>query len=286
MALVKPPWLKIQLKREESFDKIDATMKKYNLHTVCQEAHCPNISECWNSGTATFMIMGDVCTRGCRFCAVKSGRPLVLDHEEPRKLARAVKEWGLGYIVITSVDRDDLPDQGSQNFASCIQEARRENPKTLIEVLVPDFRGNEECIKTIVSACPDVFAHNIETVRRLQNVRDARASYEQSLFVLKKSKEFGIKYSKSSLMLGLGETEQEIIEAMRDLRAIGVDIITFGQYLQPSNKHVQITEYVHPDKFEHFKKIAEDMGFLYCASGPFVRSSYRAGEFFRLIKKQ
>ena len=277
---MKPQWLKIKLKREEGFDKIDATLKKYDLHTVCQEAHCPNISECWNGGTATFMIMGDICTRGCRFCAVRTGRPKALDSDEPRKLARAISEWGLDYIVITSVDRDDLPDQGAQHFAECISEVRKENPDILIEVLIPDFRGDEDLIKIIVEAKPDVLAHNIETVRRLQNVRDRRANYEQSLSVLKLAKELGIKYTKSSLMLGLGETDEEVIEAMQDLRTIGVDIITFGQYLRPSNKHVQISEYVHPDKFEYFKKLADSMGFLYCASGPFVRSSYRAGEFF------
>ena len=277
---MKPQWLKIQLKREEKFDKIDETLKRHNLHTVCQEAHCPNISECWNSGTATFMVMGDTCTRGCRFCAVKTGRPLALDKDEPRNLALAVKEWGLDYIVITSVDRDDLPDQGANHFAACIREVRKENPNIMIEVLIPDFRGDEDCIRTIVEAKPDVFAHNIETVRRLQSVRDIRANYQQSLFVLKKAKDLGIKYTKSSIMLGLGETDEEIIEAMQDLRAIGVDIITFGQYLRPSQKHIQITEYVHPEKFEYYKKLAEEIGFLYCASGPFVRSSYRAGEFF------
>lgn len=284
---MKPQWLKIQLKREQNFDKIDATLKKHNLHTVCQEAHCPNISECWNGGTATFMIMGDVCTRGCRFCAVKTGKPQSLDENEPRKLAHAINEWGLDYVVITSVDRDDLPDQGAQHFAACINEIRKENPKLMIEVLTPDFRGNIECIKTIVAAQPNVFAHNIETVRRLQNVRDIRASYEQSLQVLKIAKQLGIKYTKSSIMLGLGETEEEIVETMQDLRAIDVDIVTLGQYLRPTLKHIQIGEYVHPSKFEYYKRVSEDMGFLYCASGPFVRSSYRAGEFFlKSLNKQ
>ena len=277
---MKPQWLKIKLSRNDNFDSIDNTLKKYNLHTVCQEAHCPNISECWNGGTATFMIMGGICTRGCRFCAVKTGRPLMLDKDESQKLAQAVKEWGLDYIVITSVDRDDLTDQGANHFAACIVEVRKENPNTLIEVLVPDFRGDEELIKIIIEAMPDVFAHNIETVKRLQNVRDRRANYEQSLFVLKKAKELGIKHTKSSIMLGLGETDEEVIEAMQDMRAIDIDIITFGQYLRPSQKHIQISEYVHPEKFEYYKKVAEELGFLYCASGPFVRSSYRAGEFF------
>lgn len=278
---MKPQWLKIELSRNDNFDNIDSTLKKYNLHTVCQEAHCPNISECWNGGTATFMVMGSVCTRGCRFCAVKTGKPLTLDKDEPHKLAQAIKEWGLDYIVITSVDRDDLPDQGAQHFASCINEVREENPDILIEVLIPDFRGNKELIKIVTGAKPDVLAHNIETVRRLQkSVRDVRANYEQSLSVLKLAKKFGVKYTKSSLMLGFGETDEEIIEAMNDLRAVGVDIVTFGQYLRPSNKHVQITEYVHPNKFEYYKKMAEELGFLYCASGPFVRSSYKAGELF------
>ncbi len=280
MSAVKPQWLKIKLLRNDNFDSIDDTLKKYNLHTVCQEAHCPNIAECWNGGTATFMIMGDICTRHCRFCAVKTGRPMALDKDEPRKLAQAVKEWKLDYIVITSVDRDDLPDQGAQHFTDCIYEVRKENPGILIEVLIPDFRGDKELIKIVSDANPDVFAHNIETVKRLQNIRDTRANYDQSLFVLKIAKDLGIKYTKSSLMLGLGESEEEVIEAMQDLRAAGVDIITFGQYLRPSQKHIQITEYVHPERFEFYKKAAEKLGFLYCASGPFVRSSYRAGEFF------
>lgn len=277
---MKPQWLKIQLIRQQNFDKIDSTLKKHSLNTVCQEAHCPNISECWNGGTATFMIMGDVCTRGCRFCAVTTGKPLALDKDEPKKLALAIKEWALDYIVITSVDRDDLPDQGAAHFAACIGEVRKDNPEIMIEVLVPDFRGNEDCIKTIVDAQPDVFAHNVETVRRLQNVRDARAGYEQSLSVLRKAKELGMKYTKSSLMLGLGESEQEVVEAMKDIRAIDVDILTLGQYLRPSSRHIQINEYISPDKFEHYKQLAEEIGFLYCASGPFVRSSYRAGELF------
>jgi lipoic acid synthetase len=277
---MKPQWLKIELSRNDNFDNIDNTLKKYNLHTVCQEAHCPNISECWNGGTATFMVMGDICTRGCRFCAVKTGKPLALDKDEPHKLAHAIKEWGLDYIVITSVDRDDLPDHGAQHFASCINAVRDANPNILIEVLIPDFRGGEDCIKIIVDAGPDVLAHNIETIKRLQNIRDVRANYQQSLFVLRKAKELGAKYTKSSLMLGLGESEEEIIEAMGDLRKAGVDIITFGQYLRPSSKHIQVGEYVHPAKFQYYKELADNMGFLYCASGPFVRSSYKAGELF------
>ncbi len=282
--LAKPEWLKIRPSPETDFSVIKSALRKRGLVTVCEEAHCPNMAECWhNQGTATFMILGDTCTRGCRFCAVKTamrGRPV--DPEEPRKLAEAIREMGLDYAVITSVDRDDLPDQGAGHFARCIRAIKETCPQTLVEVLVPDFRGDTRLILRVVEACPDVFAHNIETVRRLQKeVRDPRAGYEQSLLVLEAAKKAnpGI-ITKSSIMLGLGESRGEVLETMRDLRNAGVGIITLGQYLKPKNRRLPVREYVAPGVFEEYKRGAESMGFLYAASGPFVRSSYRAGEFF------
>ncbi|MBI4177351.1 MAG: lipoyl synthase [Candidatus Aenigmarchaeota archaeon] len=278
----KPEWLKTKLQTTGSFSKVHGTVKGLGLNTVCESAHCPNISECWSGGTATFMVMGDTCTRGCRFCEVSHGRPAGLDIFEPAKLAKAVKEFNLDYVVITSVDRDDLPDQGSLHFAACIKAVRRMNPGTLVEVLVPDFRGREDLIKNIVDAKPDVIAHNVETVRRLQRlVRDIRANYEQSLNVLKIAKKLSPSMrTKSSIMLGLGETEQEVCESMDDLRSAGVDFLTIGQYLRPTKKQMAVEKYVHPDVFRSLKTAGESKGFLYVASGPFVRSSYRAGELF------
>ncbi|MBI2085402.1 MAG: lipoyl synthase [Candidatus Aenigmarchaeota archaeon] len=285
MSLVssnKPEWLKTKLQTMGSFAKVRETVKALGLNTVCESAHCPNISECWSGGTATFMVMGSVCTRGCRFCEVSHGKPQELDIFEPVKLAKAVKEFNLDYVVITSVDRDDLPDQGSLHFAACIKAVKKMNPGILIEVLIPDFRGREDLIKNIVDANPDVIAHNIETVRRLQRfIRDMRANYDQSLSVLKTVKRLNPNIrTKSSIMLGLGETEQEVCEAMDDLRSIGVDFFTIGQYLRPSKRQMAVENYVHPDVFEKLKSEGERRGFLYVASGPFIRSSYRAGELF------
>jgi len=278
----KPDWLKIRPPTAK-FSDVKETLRKHGLVTVCEEAHCPNISECWSGGTATFMVLGDTCTRGCRFCNIKSGKVgQKIDPDEPRKIAEAVAEWGLDYVVITSVDRDDLPDQGAGHFAAVIKELKKQHPSVIVEVLIPDFRGDVDCLKTIIAAKPEVIAHNVETVKRLQrSVRDIRANYEQSLFVLKKIKELSpTTYTKSSLMLGVGENDDEVIEAMNDLRAIGVSVVTFGQYLRPSKRHLKITEYVKPEKFDWFKQKADEIGFLYCASGPFVRSSYKAGELF------
>lgn len=266
-----------------NFQNVRQTIKNLGLHTVCEEAHCPNMSECWSGGTATFMVLGDTCTRGCKFCNVKTFyKGMSVDKKEPEKLALAVKEWGLEYVVITSVDRDDLPDQGAGHFSECIKKIKKESPEILVEVLIPDFRGNIDCLKKIISAEPDVIAHNMETVRRLQRtVRDPRANYQQSLFVLEKIKQLRPQiFTKSSLMLGFGETDQEVLEAMRDLREKGVDILTLGQYLQPSQKHIAVAEYVPQEKWEFFKMMGEELGFLYVASGPLVRSSYRAGELF------
>lgn len=281
---IKPSWLKIQIpEKTQRILELRGILRKHGLITVCEEAHCPNIPECWNGGTATFMVLGDTCTRGCRFCNVEKARnPLPLNSWEPKLLARAVAELKLDYIVITSVDRDDLPDQGSGHFAECIQAAKKQDPNILVEVLIPDFRGNIECLKKVVVANPDVIAHNVETVRKLQGkIRDRRAGYDQSLRVLSNVKKLNPNiFTKSSIIVGFGETEEEVMETMKDLKSVGVDFVTIGQYLRPSSKHIEVTEYVAPEKFELYKKKGEEIGFKYVASGPFVRTSYRAGEFF------
>ena len=283
LVLNKPVWLKIRPPNTESFPEIKKIINNYKLHTVCQEAHCPNMSKCWSGETATFMVMGDTCTRACKFCAIKTAFPAPpLDIDEPRKLAEALSKMKLDYAVITSVDRDDLIDQGSLHFAACIAEIKSRMPEMIVEVLIPDFRGKDNLIQNIVDAKPDVIAHNVETVKSLQRkIRDPRANYEQSLHVLDYAKKADSSiHTKSALMLGLGEKDEEVIEVMKDLRKIRVTILTFGQYLRPSDWHVPLVEYVTPEKFEYFKKKGEEMGFAYVASGPFVRSSYRAGELF------
>lgn len=278
----KPDWIRVRAPSGENYVKIKQTLGLQQLHTVCEEARCPNIAECWGSGTATIMIMGDTCTRGCRFCAVTSGKPVFLDAEEPMRVAEAIKEWGLRYVVITAVCRDDLDDGGAEHMAKTIKAVKMLCPQTIVEPLIPDFRGIEDSIKKIVNSQPEVISHNIETVARLTpKVRDARASYEQTLQVLKKIKDMDSRiYTKSSIMLGLGETEEEVIQTIKDLRSVGVDILTMGQYLQPTLKHLPVAEYVTPQKFNAYKENAKLMGFIYVAAGPLVRSSYRAGEFF------
>lgn len=278
----KPEWLKVRLPHGEGYERVKAIVRKTRLSTVCEEARCPNIAECWGGGTATVMLMGEVCTRACRFCHVKVGAPPPLDPEEPENLARAVKEMGLDYIVVTSVNRDDRPDGGASHFASAITALRREAPRTLVEVLIPDFKGVEADLATVARARPHVVAHNVETVERLTpGVRDRRATYRQSLAVLEylKGREEKL-FTKSSIMLGLGETDEEIRHTCQDLRDVGVDVLTFGQYLQPSPYHLKVERFVTPEAFDAYRKMAEEMGFLYVASGPLVRSSYRAAEFF------
>lgn len=241
------------------------------------------MGECWAGGTATIMIMGEVCTRGCKFCHVATGNPKgKLDPLEPEKVAYSLAQMDLEYVVITSVDRDDLEDQGSGHFARTVRTVKKLDPDLIVEILTPDFRGDMNCVDLIVAAKPDVFAHNVETVERLQNaVRDPRANYKQSLSVLERVKITDpTRYTKSSLMLGLGETDEEILQTLKDLRAIGCDVVTFGQYLQPTTRHLKVEQYVTPEKFQYWQKTSEDLGFLYVASGPLVRSSYRAGEFF------
>ncbi len=282
IPLRKPDWLKVRPPGGENYARIKSLLHGLELHTVCEEAHCPNVGECWGGGTATIMILGDLCTRGCRFCAVTSGNPRGgLDPLEPWKVARALGELDLNYVVVTSVDRDDLPDQGAEHFARTIRCIKEECPDMLLEVLIPDFRGDVHCLESVVAAGPDVVAHNIETVRRLTpSVRDPRATYDQSLFVHSTLRALGARYTKSSIMLGLGERQDEVIQTMDDLRSRGVDILTLGQYLRPSDWHLEVTEYVPPEVFDHYRERGEERGFLYVAAGPLVRSSYRAGEYF------
>lgn len=281
-ALRKPPWLKVKAPGGENYGRLKEQLRGLELHTVCEEAQCPNMGECWAGGTATVMILGELCTRGCKFCAVKAGKPNgSVDAGEPLKVATAIASWGLKYVVITSVDRDDLTDQGSQHFAETISRLRALAPELYIEVLTPDFRGDHDCIKTVLDASPHVFAHNVETAERLQSsVRDARCGYQQSLGVLRAAKEIRPSiYTKSSVMLGLGEADGEVGQTLIDLRAAGVDFITLGQYLRPSPWHLEVKEYVTPEKFEHWRTRGAELGFLVTSSGPLVRSSYRAGEY-------
>ncbi|MBX2996607.1 MAG: lipoyl synthase [Bdellovibrionaceae bacterium] len=279
----KPSWLKVRAPQGENYSRIKGMLGDLKLATVCQEAKCPNMGECWSGGTATFMLMGEVCTRGCKFCNIKTGNPRgKLDPLEPEKIAYSIAQMDLHYVVITSVDRDDLADQGSNHFARTIRTIKKLAPELIVEILTPDFRGDRECIERVVDSGPDVFAHNVETVERLQKkVRDPRANYQQTMDVLKMVKDYSPKtYTKTSIMMGLGEQDDEVMQTLKDLRAIGCDVVTFGQYLQPSPRHLKVEEYVTPEKFQYWQKVAEDMGFLYVASGPLVRSSYRAGEFF------
>jgi lipoic acid synthetase len=282
-ATRKPEWIKVRAAAGEKYFEIKSLLKSLNLATVCQEAKCPNIGECWNGGTATFMLMGEVCTRGCRFCSVKTGNPKgKIDNEEPEKVGYAIAQMNLDYVVITSVNRDDLPDQGADHFARTVRTIKANNQKLLVEVLTPDFRGREDLVSQIVDTKPDVFAHNVETVERLTpKVRDPRAGYKQTLNVLEFVKRYDpTRYTKSSIMLGLSETDEEVIKTLKDLRSVGCDVVTFGQYLRPTKYKLKVEDYIHPEKFEYWQKTAEDMGFLYVASGALVRSSYRAAEYF------
>ncbi len=287
----KPSWLKTKIPGGERYHAIKKLLKGLKLSTVCEEALCPNIGECWSGGTATLMLMGDLCSRGCRFCHVKTGNPKGwLDPKEPEKAAFALSQLDLDYVVLTSVNRDDLPDEGAGHFAKTISLIKKSRPELLIEALTPDFKGQEKFIQKIIESSPDVFAHNIETIERLsRRVRDPRAGYRQSLKVLEfvKKQKASI-YTKSSIMLGLGESQEEINQTLKDLRSVGCDALTLGQYLRPSQRHLPVERYIPPEEFEEWRELSENMGFAYCASGPLVRSSYKAGEFFMsaLIKKQ
>jgi len=280
----KPEWLKVRAPGGESYLKIKEMMRERKLATVCEEARCPNIGECWGGGTATIMVMGDTCTRGCRFCNVKTAKnPGALDPLEPENVAKSLKDMGLDYVVVTTVDRDDLADQGAGHFAEIIRAVKRVNPELKIETLAGDFQGRSDLLQILLDANGiDVFAHNIETVERLTpKVRDRRATYRQSLEVLANAKKLKPRIAtKSSIMVGLGEEEAEVITAMKHLREVDVDICTLGQYLRPTPWHLEVDSYVSPEQFKRYEAIGLDLGFKYVASGPLVRSSYRAGEFF------
>ena len=282
-ALKKPDWLKVAIPSGEKYHFIKNQRKNLKLATVCEEARCPNIGECWASGTATFMVMGDTCTRGCRFCSVNTKKyPDPLDPLEPLKLAETLAEMDLEYVVITTVDRDDLLDQGAKHIRSCIEKVQELNPNMLIEILMPDFQGKKHLIDEVIYANPAVFAHNIETVEHLTpTVRDKRAGYQQSLSVLEYIKKTNqAYYTKSSIMLGFGETRKEVLQTMQDLRDIGVDFLTLGQYLRPTNHQLKVSQYIPPQEFDFYHEQGLKMGFRYVAAGPLVRSSYKAAEFF------
>lgn len=278
-VLRKPEWMRIKLPpSSQKIEHIKSTLRKNKLHSVCEEASCPNLAECFNHGTATFMIMGAICTRRCPFCDVAHGRPLPLDPEEPKKLALTIKEMNLKYVVITSVDRDDLRDGGAQHFADCIREIREHSPQTRIEILTPDFRGRmEQALEVFRETPPDVFNHNLETAPRMYRVARPGADYKWSLELLRRIKEMHPHVpTKSGLMMGLGETNEEIVEVLKDLREHGVNMLTLGQYLQPSRHHLPVKRYVPPAEFDELKDVAMELGFSHAACGPFVRSSYHA----------
>ena len=283
LAEPKPQWLTVNPPKGQTYENLKGLFDNLNLHTVCQEAHCPNVHECWGGGTATLMLMGEVCSRACRFCMVTPGKPQgALDEFEPENVALALNQMGLTYVVLTSVDRDDLPDGGASHFARTIRLVKERNPAMLVEVLIPDFQGDLGDLKRVVDARPDVIAHNIETTLSLTpTVRDRRAHYWQSLSVLRNVKKLDPRiYTKSSIMVGLGESEEEVTQAMAHLRRADVDFLTVGQYLRPSARHLKVLEYVKPEQFERYRVSGEALGFRYVASGPLVRSSYRAGEFY------
>jgi lipoic acid synthetase len=275
----KPEWLRIRVRNNGDISQVEGILQRLSLHTVCEEANCPNRMECFSRKTATFMILGRVCTRNCRFCNVEGGIPEPVDDDEPEHAADAVKELGLLHSVITSVTRDDLPDGGAGHFARTIRAIRDKCPGTIVEVLIPDFKGDKAALETVVKAAPDIINHNVETVPRLYRGVRPQACYERSLQVLQNVKSMNDKiYTKSGIMVGLGESRDEVIEVFKDLRDAGCDFLTVGQYLAPSEKHYPVKEYVHPDVFADYRQIALDVGFAYAASSPLVRSSYNASE--------
>jgi len=271
----KPKWLKVKLPTGQAYKNVRGVTKSHNLHTICESGNCPNMGECWGEGTATFMILGNICTRSCGFCNVMTGRPLAVDVSEPKKVAISIKLMKVKHAVITSVDRDDLKDGGASIWVETINEIRKENPKTTMETLIPDFKGRLKDIQPIIDVAPEVVSHNMETVRRLTKKVRIQAKYDRSMDTLRFLHEGGIK-TKSGIMLGLGETEEEVIETMHDLRAVGVSIMTIGQYLQPSKKHLPVVEFITPEQFDKYKEIGLSLGFQHVESSPLVRSSYHA----------
>ncbi|QNR24500.1 lipoyl synthase [Croceimicrobium hydrocarbonivorans] len=272
----KPKWLRVKLPTGQNYKKVRSLVQNYDLHTICESGNCPNMGECWGEGTATFMILGNVCTRSCGFCAVATGRPDTVDWDEPERVARSVKLMKVKHCVLTSVDRDDLRDGGSIIWKETVQAVRRMSPGTTMETLIPDFKGEWHNIDRIVEAAPEIVSHNMETVRRLTRQVRIQAQYDRSLAVLRYLKDQGLPRTKSGIMLGLGEKEEEVIQSLKDLREAKVDIVTLGQYLQPTPKHLPVQEFVRPEQFEKYKEIGLDMGFRYVESGPLVRSSYHA----------
>ena len=272
----KPRWLRVKLPIGEKFTKLRSIVNTHNLHTICESGHCPNMGECWGAGTATFMILGNICTRSCGFCSVLTGKPKNIDWSESEKVANSVTLMKIKHCVLTSVDRDDLEDGGSILWTQTINAIRRLSPNTTIETLIPDFKGNTQNLDRIIKVAPEVVSHNLETVERLTRSVRVQALYSRSLFVLDYLKKSGLKRTKSGLMLGLGETEEEVIKTMNDLLDVGVDILTLGQYLQPTKKHLPVENYITPEKFNFYKKKGLEMGFRYVESGPLVRSSYHA----------
>ncbi|MBP6090161.1 MAG: lipoyl synthase [Crocinitomicaceae bacterium] len=275
IRIKKPKWLRVKLPIGENYRRVRSLVDEHKLHTICESGSCPNMGECWGEGTATFMILGNICTRSCGFCAVKTGRPEEVDEFEPGKIAHSVKTMGIKHAVITSVDRDDLKDGGSGIWVQTVKAIRHQSPGTTLETLIPDFAGNWENLQNIIEVAPEIVSHNLETVRRLTKQVRIQAKYDRSLEVLFRLKKGGMR-TKSGIMLGLGETDEEIIETMQDLRSVQVDILTLGQYLQPTPKHLPIAEFVTPERFEKYQKIGMEMGFRYVESGPLVRSSYHA----------
>ena len=274
--VAKPKWLRVKLPTGKKYKDLRSLVDKYSLNTICTSGSCPNMGECWSEGTATFMILGNVCTRSCGFCGVKTGRPEQVDWEEPEKVARSIKLMDIKHAVITSVDRDDLKDMGTIIWAETVQAIRRMNPNTTLETLIPDFQGREDLIDRIVKVAPEVVSHNMETVKRLTREVRIQAKYERSLGVLKHLKDSGINRTKSGIMLGLGETEAEVIKTLEDLRSVNLDIVTIGQYLQPSKRHLPVKQFITPDQFQKYEKIGLEMGFRHVESGALVRSSYKA----------
>ena len=275
IRIKKPKWLRVKLPIGENYRKVRSLVDEHKLHTICETGSCPNMGECWGEGTATFMILGNICTRSCGFCAVKTGRPEEVDEFEPGKIAHSVKTMGIKHAVITSVDRDDLKDGGSGIWVQTVKAIRHQSPGTTLETLIPDFAGNWDNLQQIITVAPEIVSHNLETVRRLTKQVRIQAKYDRSLEVLFRLKKGGMR-TKSGIMLGLGETDEEIIETMEDLRSVNVDILTLGQYLQPTPKHLPIVEFVTPERFDKYQKIGMEMGFRYVESGPLVRSSYHA----------
>ncbi len=276
--VTKPKWIRVKLPTGKKYTELRSLVDKYNLNTICTSGSCPNMGECWAEGTATFMILGNICTRSCGFCGVKTGRPENVDWEEPEKVAQSIKKMKIKHAVITSVDRDDLKDMGSIIWSETVNAIRRLNPETTLETLIPDFQGNQNIIDRIIRVAPEVISHNLETVRRLTRQVRIQAKYDRSLSVLSYLKEKGVRRTKSGIMLGLGEKENEVYEALDDLRKVNVDIVTLGQYLQPSKKHLPVTSFITPDVFKKYEKYALNLGFKHVESGPLVRSSYKASK--------